>query len=173
MLIVLEGPDHAGKSTYANQLTTGEHKFVRWHKGPIIASPYVEYMEPLIRYTHQRQNIVCDRWHIGELIYGPILRGSSKLEFDMAEKLDSFITSIGGIKVYIDTALSTIVSRGHRQPDDLVNENYLPAVHAFYRQYMRRHIDWFASSAYNVEDIVRMAKAHDYTNRNRLRSNGV
>ncbi len=81
MLIVLEGPDRAGKSTLVRHLALElrrrdpdcEVHVLR--RGVPTAHPVREYEVPLWSYragTHH--HVICDRWHVGEVVY-PVAYG--------------------------------------------------------------------------------------------------
>lgn len=160
VLIVLEGPDWSGKSTIAEELAN-KHGFAVWHKGPIEDEVSVEYVQPIIRFSHNTmpRRVVCDRWHLGEMIYGPILRGESKVSLQQAEMIDQLILNAGGILVYVDQPLGVLERRAEKRPDDLVYANYLPAIRSFYESYRAKHTYWerFSNLRGDVSFLVDMA----------------
>lgn len=94
--IVLEGPDCGGKTTLAKELEKCGYKIV--HNGPPVSEDmFGEYTRQL----HQAQETltIFDRLHIGEMIYGPILRKKSSLDLDQFEALNGAIRAMGGIIV--------------------------------------------------------------------------
>lgn len=73
MLIVIEGPDKTGKTTLAKAIAEQlgyEYKHFSAPKG----SPADEYIDFLLKL---RRPTVCDRFHLGELVYGPMFRGKA------------------------------------------------------------------------------------------------
>lgn len=73
MLIVIEGPDKTGKTTLAKAISTElgyEYKHFSAPKG----SPADEYIDFLL---NLKRPTVCDRFHLGELVYGPMFRGKA------------------------------------------------------------------------------------------------
>jgi thymidylate kinase len=75
MLVIIEGADKTGKTTLAKAIA-GElgYEYVHFStpKGPP-ADEYIDFLLALKRPT------VCDRFHLGELVYGPLLRGKPGL----------------------------------------------------------------------------------------------
>lgn len=73
MLIVIEGPDKTGKTTLAKAIAEQlgyEYKHFSAPKG----SPADEYIDFLLKL---KRPTVCDRFHLGELVYGPMFRGKA------------------------------------------------------------------------------------------------
>lgn len=82
MLIILEGPDCAGKSTLASDIARrlGDHVTII-RKGPPVAHPIKEYVEPLLHYEPtMKEHIICDRWHLGEVVYPKILQRPTEMD---------------------------------------------------------------------------------------------
>ena len=78
MIVILEGPDGSGKTTLAHRLMA-TFGMMYAHEGP---TP--EFPEPDAYYcgelwSHRFDNIVFDRFALGERVYGPILRGQDRL----------------------------------------------------------------------------------------------
>lgn len=77
MLIILEGPNGSGKSSIAAALNADQ----TFHAGPPQTSnPFVEWVQPLLPFAVDEYGgslIVCDRWHVGELVYPDIVGRSS------------------------------------------------------------------------------------------------
>src|ERR1700675_809922 len=75
MLAVIEGADKTGKTTLAKAIAKQlGYKYIHFSapKGPP-ADEYIDFLLALKRPT------VCDRFHLGELVYGPLLRGKAGL----------------------------------------------------------------------------------------------
>lgn len=73
MLIVIEGPDKTGKTTLAKAIAQQlgyEYKHFSAPKGSP-ADEYIDFLLALKRPT------VCDRFHLSELVYGPMFRGKA------------------------------------------------------------------------------------------------
>jgi thymidylate kinase len=135
MLIILEGPDGAGKTTLAEALVakTGAEL---WHRGPIQGSPQEEYLDPITGWDSST-HVICDRWHLGELVYGPIFRGESKLDEDTRIDIDLAIRKAGGILVYCRPHVTSMQLNIRRRGDDMVSEDQLLDITAAYDRVMR------------------------------------
>lgn len=74
--VIIEGPDGSGKTTLAKRLCA-EQGYEYHHEGPPPSHAVFEHYARLLVETSSPT--VFDRLHLGELVYGPLLRGESKL----------------------------------------------------------------------------------------------
>lgn len=136
MLIILEGPDGAGKTTLADSLraTLVDHCRVEdlvevRHSGPPTRHPLVEYELALTEYRPDRDwHIVCDRWHLGELIYPHILGRKTVYDEAMHWHIEKFLTSRGALVVYVQRDLDVLTKTLMQRGDDYVTVDVLPKI---------------------------------------------
>lgn len=83
MMIVLEGGDKTGKTTLAKALVK-VYGLRYLHFGPPGPNAMKEYTEAL---QAIKQPTVCDRFFVGELVYGPMLRGTEPRRKDITSLL--------------------------------------------------------------------------------------
>lgn len=132
MIIVLEGVDLAGKSTLARTLAEMTGLDVL-HRGPPARHPLYEYE------TTGRWTGICDRWHLGETIYGPILRGESKLDEAGLWHTSAYLRARGALVVLLQPTLETVLRRFDERGDDLIKREQLARIHAAYNDYIGSH----------------------------------
>lgn len=148
MLIILEGPDGAGKSTLARRL--GDELLRRhpsdklWilHKGPPgDTHPLDEYERPLYPYRPGRgHHVICDRWHVGEAVYPRVLGRSSRADEAVTRHLDAFLTARGALLVYVCPSLDVNLRRLRDRGDDLITTGQVAELRKLYADYLRRTI---------------------------------
>ena len=130
MLIVLEGPDGAGKTTLAEALMAGFYR--KWqsgtfkveHRGPLRLNvdPVDEYTLPDYDPTDKTNLVVCDRWHLSEAVYGPIYRGASRVDLGFHEK---WLDDRGALKLYVTAPLGVLMTRVYERGDDYIEVRHL------------------------------------------------
>jgi thymidylate kinase len=123
-LIVLEGCDGSGKTTLARALTEAAErdrkKVLLLHKGPPTddRTALQEYTEDLSFYEpalDHRHLVICDRWHLGEVVYGPVYRGGSRLSEADLSAVERFLHVRGALKLLLDASNDTLVRRAFVQ----------------------------------------------------------
>lgn len=123
-LIMLDGVDGAGKSTFALDLKDawdGPAKIL--HRTQFTGSPVDEYELSLKDYVPGAgQLLILDRWFLSEIIYGHIMRGASKL----TAKFDAFhimkvLNSRGSANIVMTAPQQVLADRLAQRGED-----YLP-----------------------------------------------
>lgn len=157
MLIIIEGCDGAGKTTLAERLVNRleQHRpTTLLHRGPIKDDPLVEYELPLDGYRPLRdQHVVCDRWHVGEAIYGPLLRGVSVLRPPDRRHIELFLQSRGALVVLMTQTPEEIRRRLAQRGEALLGDEYVEDVlHSYYEACHRTILP--VTYAYDATDEV-------------------
>jgi hypothetical protein len=153
VLILFEGPDGGGKSALARatrhewleQPGTGYCGTVARHCGPPDPpdrDPFVEYEVPFEAgaplhsdVLSLSQLVTLDRGHTGELIYGPLYRGRSRLTPAGALHCEMTLSSLGAVKVMCLPPLEVVQRCVKRRGDWFINQDHLPAIHGFYQRH--------------------------------------
>lgn len=181
MLIIVEGADCTGKSTLINAIEkeiSGEHVSILGKGPPTSKNPVVEYLWCIAGYEPGNgEHIICDRWHIGEMIYPDVFNRKSIMTSAQFEFIHNTLMHLGALVVYLEPPLSVVHKRFHERGDKLIknidelNESYFQ-----FRTFMSRfkfncdprmlrlnHTEFDEELVYAVVQIAKMnEKANNY-----------
>lgn len=115
MLIIIEGPDKSGKTTLAKKIEEKFHYQYAHFSAPG-DDPALEYAS---FFSGISSPTVCDRSYFGERVYGPLLRGASKISDLQYAVIERICRLKGAIFIYASTPLEVCQSRLY---DNLTNE---------------------------------------------------
>lgn len=130
MLIIVEGVDGVGKTTLVQTLESRIRELDPGcsveilHRGPPQSSFLEEYELALQDYwPGDGKHVICDRWHIGEHVYGPLLRGLTPAPWENYH-VERFLHSRGALVVLAAAPVDKIIERrGQRGGEDLLKND--------------------------------------------------
>lgn len=161
MLIVLEGVDGAGKTTLTDRLLKHlpYETTRRLRSGPLGQDPFREYEWRLKGYRpFSEENIIADRWHVGELVYGPLYRGHSRLTAAGARHVEMYLDKLGAHKVVVTASIDDITNRLKTRGDDFVKMEHVGLIWDFYNEYAHREGWSFVGSDEIVSYMINAAR---------------
>lgn len=171
VLIILEGPDCAGKSTLAELIL--RYLFVKYprdtveliHRGPPTGHPLDEYVVPLIDYRpNTRHHIVCDRWHLGEWVY-PIATGrKTYMDISTLNYVEMFLASRGALTAILNPGVDAVMTRYRERGDALQSDTVIrAAVTEYFTEIPQRHALSFSTAT--ADDVVFVAREAEWSAR--------
>ena len=139
MLIILEGCDGTGKTTLANQLAetlqSQGRTVVRLARGVPQKHPLEEYEYDLDFYTPGvGVDVVCDRWHWGDAIYGPLYRGKSTLGQPGMDHVGLYLRARGALLAMLDCSVGEVRRRLNERGEDYLRPEHVEHVVNDYRR---------------------------------------
>ena len=135
MILIIEGPDGGGKTTLANAVAAeaeaqGLTVICRrcGPPDPPGRNPWEEYELGLL--TEPLRNpdvlVIQDRWAMGELIYGPLVRGHSRMSRGGLLHCEMLAEAIGAVRVMMLPPLGVIVRRLQQDGDWMLLPDHKP-----------------------------------------------
>ncbi len=125
---ILEGPDKAGKSTFAMKLIEGHKRARISHTGPPkkgdLFRAYLKASQKAAKEYLKGRTIVLDRHYLGEQVYGPIFRGGSRLSMWDQRRLELFLNTYGARQLHVSEVWQVMEKRYKTQkpPDKLLRK---------------------------------------------------
>ncbi len=124
MLVIIEGADATGKTTLATSvfehLLDAGRPVCQLHAEAPKEHPLDEYTAGLATRV-KTHDVVLDRWHLGELVYGPLYRGRCGLTETQFAAVEEYLDALGAVVVYCTARRPQIVSRllARSEPADI------------------------------------------------------
>ena len=135
MIIVIEGVDETGKTTLAEQLVelTGATLL---HFGPPEGHHPLDQYGLVIERHARGEDLILDRFHWGELVYGPHYRGKSTLGREGFAWMEALLASRGAVTILMDGDPDKIYERVVASDDDFVrhDRNHLEKLRQSFRK---------------------------------------
>lgn len=123
-IIIVEGPDGAGKTTLINKLLA-TYKDSKVFKFSNPKNPNEEqlsmYANALVAAAKECETVIFDRSWFSELVYGPIVRGTHIFNNWQLETLDNIVRGLGGgMVIYVTADINTLWRRCQKRGETYI-----------------------------------------------------
>jgi hypothetical protein len=148
-IIILEGPDLAGKTTLVQNLLPQLMNVEMLRQGPPPSGVDIleHYLRPIQDWCYEPMLVrptwlVLDRWHVGELFYGPLLRGKSLLTVQQTDYIDMVLQTFGCNFTYVTQPPSVLQERWDLRGDNMIKREWLTDLYHDYAHWMGPRAHW-------------------------------
>ena len=152
MIIILEGPDLAGKSTLAQQYAETVKRFDitphHIHRGPL--KPDRDPFEEYTLTDHEKflakdpdHCLIVDRWYPSEMVYGPIFRKGTRVSLRDAIELASRIPMEDARFRLLLPPVNLLIHRYEERGDDFIKKRHIYEIHRSYAALYQTHLHQF------------------------------
>lgn len=127
MIIIVEGPDGAGKSTLCSllQKSTG---FVLKHLSYKDDNSFEAYIERLLEH-----NVIFDRFFHSELVYSKVMNRVCALNKDEVATLQVITSKVAEV-IFCTAQVETLIKRAFVRGEDYINESHMAAIVSGYER---------------------------------------
>ena len=138
MIIVIQGCDKTGKTTLAKKLAQMHNlKYIHVTK-PKTDNPQQEYIDIIL--NNDNVDIVVDRLHIGQNVYGPLYRNTQIRNF---EKLQNLLLQKEAICIHATNSVQNITNLFEIQNQDFAKKQHVQIiVNKFKQQIQKSKLYW-------------------------------
>lgn len=123
MIIILEGPDGAGKTTLANRLARQNNYSVIHRKQPKSTKEKQNMMSEYLESIKNSNNVIFDRCWYSEMVYGPVMRDSSVISYPEMYSLEKELAKHGAIIIYATAQIPVLWQRCLKRGEDYITSS--------------------------------------------------
>ena len=124
MIIIVEGPDLAGKTTLINQLNIkGEYDVVHFDAPDDDFDYKADYLNVL-----DKENVILDRYFFSEIVYSKVFERQCRLSAETMEKIKEKLKNKPHTLIYINPGIETLKRRYRERGDELITESQIEKI---------------------------------------------
>lgn len=123
MLIVIEGPDGAGKTTLAEQISRQTRYPIQHMDRPRTEEDRVKMYDVYMKLAKSKKNVILDRSWYSEIVYGTTVRKETHISFIDMYKLEEAVSKNGGgMIIYCTGPIEELWKRATTRGEDYITE---------------------------------------------------
>lgn len=120
MIIILEGPDGAGKTMLAEKIRRQTGYNLVHRVQPKSEEDKTRMMDEYEQVIKSGKNCILDRCWYSEMVYGPVMRDASVITYPQMYQLEKHLASVGAIIIHCTAALNTLWKRCLSRGEDYI-----------------------------------------------------
>lgn len=174
MIVILEGLERTGKSTVAEILENNfgfirfkDHNHLMEMDSNSIANRLDATLSMIVALDKAGKNVVLDRFHISELIYGTYYRGYNRSNFQHVRYIDEVLSHLNTKLILLERTVDekykeVFPHNGHEKEIDMMQKDFRYEVDKSYIE-NKMVCNTSEVSFYDVaKDIVNISKKYDF-----------
>ena len=120
MVIIIEGPDGAGKTMLAEQLSRQTKYTIEHRSKPNTPEEKARMMGEYLQLVKSSKNIILDRCWYSEMVYGKVMRDQSYIDYPQMYELERLLAKNGAIIIYCTGPKAALWMRCQKRGEDYI-----------------------------------------------------
>lgn len=120
MIIIIEGPDGAGKTTLANKIHQQTGYMLLHRSQPKSEEEKAKMMDEYLDVIKSGKNCIMDRCWYSEMVYGPVMRDAAVISYPQMYTLERQVARTGGMIIHCTGSLQTLWKRCLSRGEDYI-----------------------------------------------------
>lgn len=120
MIIIVEGPDGAGKTMLAQQLSRQTGYSIEHFSKPETDEQKALMMGEYLQIAKNGRNIILDRCWYSEMVYGKVMRDQAYIDYPQMYELERALAKNGAIVIYCTGPKAALWMRCTKRGEDYV-----------------------------------------------------
>lgn len=120
MIIIIEGPDGAGKTTLANKIQKQTGYMLLHRSQPKTEEEKAKMMDEYLSVLRSGKNCIMDRCWYSEMVYGPVMRDAAYISYPQMYELEKQLARVGGLIIHCTGPMQTLWKRCLTRGEDYI-----------------------------------------------------
>ena len=122
MIIIIEGPDGAGKTTLANKIKDQTGYLLMHRSQPKTEEDKKRMMDEYMQVIKSGKNCVFDRSWYSEMVYGPVMRDASVITYPQMYELERMLARNGALIIHCTGPEIALWKRCLKRGEDYITD---------------------------------------------------
>ena len=120
MIIIIEGPDGAGKTTLANKIQQQTGYMLLHRSQPKTEEEKAKMMDEYLQVIKSGKHCSLDRCWYSEMVYGPVMRDASVISYPQMYALEQQLAKHGGLVIHCTGPMQDLWKRCMSRGEDYI-----------------------------------------------------
>lgn len=124
MIIIIEGPDLAGKSTLAKEINIkGDFEVVHFDSPSENFDFHESYLKVL-----DKENVILDRYFFSEIVYSKVFGRQCRLSSETIKEIKEKLKNKPHQLIFVNPGVDTLKRRYKMRGDDIISESQIEKI---------------------------------------------